>query len=370
VLRNFRNIPGSFLNRKVVIIESDDWGSIRMPSKPIYDSLKKAGIDIETGDNYRYNKYDTLASSDDLELLFDVLSAVKDKTGRPAVITPMSLVANPDFIKIKESRFQDYFYEPFTETLKRQKGCENSFKLWEEGINKRLFVPQFHGREHLNVNVWLRDLQENDLNALIAFDHGTWGFNNCNAHKIFYQAAFELNDPAEIAYHRSVIKDGLQLFEKLHGYKARYFVPPNGPVNNGLLETASENGIKYVLGSGIQRESMGNGKVRKHIHWLGQKTKYGQHYILRNCSFEPSLETKDWVDSCMDEIKTAFKWRKPAIISSHRVNFIGELYPENRDRGLRQLKLLLDSVVKTWPDVEFMTSNELGDLIAGQKSEG
>jgi hypothetical protein len=79
--------------------------------------------------------------------------------------------------------------------------------------------------------------------------------------------------------------------------------------------------------------------------------------------FEPSREGTHLVDTCLKEIDTSFRWNKPAIISSHRVSFVGALYPENRDNGLRQLSELLKGIVKHWPDVEFMTTEELGALM-------
>ena len=67
------------------------------------------------------------------------------------------------------------------------------------------------------------------------------------------------------------------------------------------------------------------------------------------------------------EIDIAFKWRKPATISSHRVNYIGWLNKQNRKHGLQKLDELLAQIIKYWPDVEFMTSEELGDLISKNK---
>jgi hypothetical protein len=367
IRRNLSNLPGWSTTRKIAVIESDDWGSIRMPSTETYESLREKGIDIESGDNFRFNKYDSLATSHDLELLFDTLSKVKDKTGRAAVFTPVSIVANPDFEKIKKSGFEEYFYEPFAKTLKRIRGCESSFRLWEEGINNRLFVPQFHGREHLNVQVWMRALRDNDNETHVAFDHGIWGYNNINPHGIFYNAAFHPDNPEELEYHKHVISDGLKVFYELLGYKAEYFVPPNGPVNNLLFKTASENGIRYISASKIQNETLGNGITKKHFHWTGQKTSYGQYCLTRNCFFEPSADNHDWVSSCLNDINTAFRWGKAAVVSSHRVNYIGALYPENRDRGLRELKSLLREMVNRWPDLEFMTSKELGDLISAER---
>ena len=67
-------------------------------------------------------------------------------------------MTNPDFRKIAQSGFQDYYYELFTETLKRYYPNDNVFSVWQEGITARLFQPQFHGREHVNVQMWLEYL--------------------------------------------------------------------------------------------------------------------------------------------------------------------------------------------------------------------
>jgi hypothetical protein len=363
LMRNLSNLPGWRSNRKIIVIESDDWGSIRMPSKRAYEELKLKGIDLDSGDSYRYNQNDTLASHDDLAALYEVLFKFKDKDGHHPVITAVSLVANPDFDKIKSGNFNQYYYEPFTETLKKYER-ENAFDLWQEGIKKHLFVPQFHGREHMNVQVWMNALRANDPETRLAFDHNCWGFNNKHPHNISYQAAFDLNTPDELDYQHHIIADGLQLFEKLHGYKATFFVPPNGPFNNALEKIASENGIKWMSASKIQWEALGNGQTKKVLHWLGQKNKYDQRYITRNCFFEPSDKSKDWVDSCMSDIAIAFKWHKPAVISSHRVNYIGSLDPSNRSHGLDQLEKLIRQIVRKWSDAEFMTSVELGNLLS------
>lgn len=367
LLRNFSNLPGWSTNRKIVVFESDDWGSIRMSSNATRELLIKKGVDLLSGDSYRYNMYDTLATDNDLSALFDILSLIKDKNGNSCVFTPISLVANPDFEKIKASNFEKYYFEPFTITMKRSHGCEKSFELWQEGVKKRLFVPQFHGREHLNVQVWLKALQNNDKHTRIAFDYGVWGFNNILPSGVSYQAAFDLDQPNEIEYQKEVITSGLELFEKLHSYKASVFVPPNGPFNETLEKTAFNGGIQFMSAAKIHLEPHGNKKIKKRFHYMGQKNKYGQRYITRNCFFEPSQSGKDWVDSCLNDIQIAFRWHKPVVISSHRVNYIGALDPGNRDRGLMQLKQLLQTIVKRWPNVEFMTSAELGDLMSQSK---
>ncbi len=365
VFRNLSNLPGWRTKRKIIVIESDDWGSIRMPSTTIFNELT-ASMDLKGSDSLRYNKNDTLASSEDLSALYDTLFSFKDYNKNNPVFTAISVVANPDFYKIESSDFTNYYYEPFTATLENY-GYADAYDLWLEGINNKLFIPQFHGREHLNVAVWMEALKNNDAQTMLAFSKGLWGYNNSNQFNIMYQAAFDLSNPKEVAYHHDIIVDGLRIFEDLFGYKASYFVPPNGSFNNQLEETAAEAGIRYMSAAKLQHEALGKGKTRKVFHYLGQKNKYQQTYITRNAFFEPSQDGKDWVNSCLSDIEIAFKWNKPAIISTHRVNYIGVLNEKNRTNGLNQLNELLSIILKKWPEVEFMTSVELGDLISKRR---
>lgn len=364
IIKNLANLPGWRTNRKIIVIESDDWGSIRMSSKKAYQELEQAGIVLNKGYGARYNKYDTLASKQDLESLFEVLTSVKDKHGNHAKITALSLVANPDFHKIKENGFTKYIYEPFTTTLEKYHRAD-AFTLWKQGFDHNIFVPEFHGREHLNIATWLRALQQRDKEALLAFDHGVWGYNRKNG--MGFQAAFDLEMPEDIAIQKNIVADGLTIFEKIHGRKARFFVPPNGPLSNQLEAIAAQGGIKYMSTPKISSEPLGNGKTKKHYRYIGKKNKYNQTYITRNAFFEPSDSLRDEVNACMAEIELAFKWKKPAVISSHRVNYIGSLDSANSANSLKQLKELLTAIMKKWPDAEFMTSSELGDIITKHK---
>jgi len=365
--KNISNIPGWRTKRHIVVIESDDWGSIRMSSLDNYKRMLAAGM---REDRNHFNTNDGLESNNDLEELFDVLCHFKDSTGRPPVFTGVNVVANPVFDKIKASGYTQYYYEPFTETCKRYPNHEKVYNLIKEGQGKRLFVPIFHGREHLNVQRWLRTLQTGNKSTLLAFECEVTGiYNGINNEPIpDFQAAFDLDTTSDIKYQKDVITSGLDLFEQLYGRRAKYFVPTNGPFNNSLESTLSDAGIRYINTAKSQREPLGNGEYKKNSRYLGKKNHLGQIYLTRNCFFEPSSTespaSRDWVDTCLHEIEIAFRWHKPATISSHRVNYIGWLHPENRERSLTALKLLLSRIIAKWPDVEFMTSEELGDIIS------
>jgi hypothetical protein len=365
ITRTLLNVPGWQTKRKIVVIESDDWGSIRMASKETYNILLKSGYPV---DQCPFNRYDALESNEDLEMLFEVLSSVKDKNGNPAIMTANSVGANPDFEKIKESDFREYYYEPFTETLKHYPKHDSVFDLYKEGIKHRVFYPQFHGREHLNVNRWMNALRRGDKDSRSVFMYNMFSVHtlpkpdNMNE----YMDSLGYDSLSEKAQLDQVLTEGLSLFEKIWGFTSKSFIASCYIWNSDFEKTLFRYGVNYIQGMLIQSEPelIDGRKYKKKYHYQGQKNSLGQRYLVRNAFFEPNEITHfDWVCDCLNRISFAFRWNKPAIISSHRKNYIGYIDPSNRERNLRLLKILITEILHRWPEVEFMTSDQLGDLM-------
>ncbi|MBS4058268.1 MAG: hypothetical protein KGZ82_13190 [Bacteroidales bacterium] len=368
ISRNLVNFSGWRTERKIVVIESDDWGSIRMPSFETYQNLLRQGIRV---DKCPYNRNDSLASEDDLSALFDVLSRFNDKNGNHPVITANTVVANPDFEKIRQSNYMDYHYEPFTETLKKIPVCYNALELWKQGMDYNIFHPQFHGREHVNILLWMKLLQSNTKIFRIAFDYGLWGLGKeiVDTGKINIQSAYDTLIKEDILFQKDILKEGLILFEQVFGFKSKSFIANNYIWDDKLNKTLSEGGVSILQGMKYQISPIYRNKSRRLIkHKTGEFNTLNQVYLVRNCHFEPSVfpET-DSVISCMNDINNAFIWHKPAIISSHRLNFIGSIIESNRTRNLKFLDQLLQKIIIKWPNVEFKTSVELGNLIESQR---
>lgn len=368
MLRRFKkhliNLPGWHTRRRIVVLESDDWGSVRTSSKQALKALAEAGVAV---DACHYTQHDCLAGSDDLEAIFSVLGKHKFKDNQPAKITANCLVANPCFEKIRESEFQEYFAEDFRQTLARNPAHAHSFQIWQEGMDAGLMKPQSHGREHLNLSRWMKALRSGDKITKLAFDHNMFGISS---HIIpqargSFLAAFD-GAPGEIIYdHKEIVQEALLSFQRIFGFKSKSFIAPNYVWGREIEYALHNEGVSYIQSSTAQRlPAAGHEKNKLVRHYTGQKNALQQRYLVRNCMFEPASNLmKDWVDSCLKEIAIAFQWKKPAIISTHRVNYIGQLDVRNRDRGLVQLDALLRQIGKLWPDVEFMSSDELGDEI-------
>jgi predicted deacetylase len=358
-LHNHKNNIFSWkTKRKIVVIESDDWGSIRMSGKTEFQNLLKAGVAV---DKSHYNIFDGLERNADLEGLYEVLRRHKDKTGRHPVITGANIVANPHFDKIKEADYKEYFVEPVTDTYQRYGENHNRVaQLYKEGIKERLFVPAFHGREHLSVSRWLTALQNGNKQVIQGFENQVTGMP-CG---FDLQAAFAVDRTSDIPKHQEIIREGLNLFSDIFGFRTKYFIPPNGPFNASSYAFLKEQGISFLNSRKRMILPDEHGNLVKDFRYCGMKNKFGQYYFVRNCFFEPSSsDSINHIDDCLSQIKTAFLWRNPAIISTHRVNYIGWLVQENRDKGLSQLNELLTKIIKSWPDVEFLTTEELGELI-------
>lgn len=366
LLLNAKNIIGWKTNRKIIVFSVDDYGNVRLDSKEAREKMDATGMKIFS----RFDALDTLETKQDLEQLFEVLSSVKDKTGRHAVFTPYSLPCNIDFEKMEAEDFQQYHFELLPETYKKLEikdpnAYKGTWELWQEGISRGLMKPQFHGREHLNLTVFNDKLKNRDTELLTALKNRSYtSISDDDYPTMSSTAAFDFWDIKENEAFIPMIEEGLICFENVYGYKSNYFTPPVYNIHHSLFKTLYNNGVKYIDLGLIRKEHQGFNNYKTEFNHTG-KTKDGLTIMVRNIVFEPTEDRGiDWVDFTMKQIETAFRWKRPAIISSHRVNFCGHIEEMNREKGLLTLKKLLENIVTKWPDVEFMAADELGDLVS------
>jgi hypothetical protein len=363
IKNNIQNIPGKKLNRRLVVFESDDWGSVRIPSKKVMQQLADAGIAVHTNP---FNYLDALESETDLNSLFELLTRFKDHLGNHPVITANCIVANPDFEQIKKNNFQTYYWESVLNSYAKNPGCTKSYQNFKHGMEAGVIWPQFHGREHVNIQQWLTSLQQGNIGILKAFDLGVFGidFKNNFSIRNNFMAAFDFNTESESAAKEQIVKEGLDEFEKIYNLRSHSFIAPCYVWHKDLEPVLKKYGVKYLQGINYQfSPEIGKDQYRRILHTQGQKNKIGQRYFFRNAFFEPSLNRNfNWVDDCMKRIKTAFFWGKPAIIGTHRINFIGSIDEGNRRKTHELMNTLLTKIMHTWKDVEFTTSDRLGDL--------
>ncbi len=370
LINNLKNSIGWKTKRKIVVFSVDDYGNVRLHSKEARAKLDQAGLKVYS----RFDLFDTLETKQDLEQLYAVLDSVKDKNGRSAVFTPFSLPCNIDFEKMEADNFQKYYFEnlpiTYSKLAKEQpEAYRGAWELWQEGIAKGFLKPQFHGREHLNLFVFNDKLEKRDPELLTALQNKSYTSISDEDYPTMSSTAaldfWDVNDNEKL---KPILVEGLQLFKEVFGYPSNYFTPPVYQIHQSLFSTLKENGSKYIDLGLVRKEHQGQDSYKTSFNYIGKKTKEGLTIMVRNIVFEPTEDRGlDWVTFTMKQIERAFRWNKPAIISSHRVNFCGHIDPKNRAMGLQTLQKLLQEIVKKWPEVEFMAADELGDYLTNQR---
>jgi hypothetical protein len=359
VIKNYINFRGWKTNRKIVVIESDDWGSVRMESEA---ALKKLN-DIYSGRSIsEFAKLDGLERTEDLELLFEVLLKYKDYRGNHPVITALALTSNPDFQNIKTSNFE-YHSELITETYIKYNE-KNLFELWKkEGIVNNLLFPQFHGKEHLHPDRYMARIADvNDVEYHAFLNNSIVGRGKGTSRKHNFMAAFEYHNEQDKINIEKRTAEGLKEFENLFGFKSKSFCPSQSVYGDHLYDVLKNNGVLAIqAGQQFRPEKLSLKKVN---HYWGDQTSNGLIFTRRNCTFETYKGNQiDHIGDCLNEIEIAFKWGKPAVINSHRINFSSRISTIIRDKTLVDLDILFKSILKKWPDAEFLNSAELADFI-------
>lgn len=354
-IRDFRT------SRHIVVFESDDWGSIRMSNKNDWDELLKMGYAV---DKRPYERFDTLESAEDLEALFEVLGKHKDSKGNHPVITANMLMANPDFEKIEKSNYQEYYFEPIANTYNRYYGSAKVLDLMRQGIDEGMFMPQSHGREHFNVTQWMKGLQSGDEDLLTAFKFGMCGIAP-KAHpeegNKLMNALLAGNDEEQKRIDE-IVAEGLGLFKDLWGFQSKTFVAPCYLWNEKTEKVLSANGVKLIQTS---RTSKPFSKSPSRYFYSGRQNKLGMVYSIRNCQFEPATnEDSKNVDVLMKQIDRSFAQNKIAVFSTHRINYVGGIDKKNQMRTSRVLDEFLTQLLCKYPNVEFMSSDKLIDILS------
>ena len=351
-------------DKKIVVIESDDWGSIRTSNKKAYDTL------LQDGYNMSKSPYtlDALESNEDLNKLYSVLNSVKDSQGNPACFTANMIMANPDFIAIEKNNFSKFVYETVDKTLNKYKGREKVRDLWKYGMKTKVFSPQLHAREHVRYLDWMKALKENDDEARKTFQLGMCGVPRVvskNGQSYFHPPYVD----DEILNEHNVdlnqlISEGAELFKEEFGFYSKTTIAPNCGWTSSCEKIWKDNNIEFIQGGYLQEHHYAN-KPKYIAHYLGEKSKTeGLTYLVRNCTFEPSTSNDyNYWKGTFKQVENAFNKKTPALISSHRVNFVGSIDKNNRENGLAQLNKLLSEIIKKWPDVFFLNSVELTEHI-------
>ena len=359
-----KNSFGWKTNRKVIVFSVDDYGVVRVSSKAALQAALESGV---RPDN-RFDRLDALENRDDIEGMMETLGSVKDSKNRSAVMSAFLTPMNLDYEKFQTPKAIPL--EPLDVTFQKLQETDPSaytgaWSAWKMAVKRGLFYPAFHGCQHWNSSAF-REFSSRDpdlFDFVLKQRSYAWVPESVES-TIRPMQGCAANSPEQLEEVRHELSMGIDAFTNLFGRAPVYFNAPGGNEPLSLHAWLASKGLRFIdVPRAMKRMNPGVFKTKR-FFYTGAKGDSGQTYIVRNVVFEPTSEQgRASVDQALSQIDAAFKMRRAAVISSHRVNFAGHIEKQNRETGLASLKELLERIVSKWPDVEFISAEELGRCI-------
>ena len=330
----------------VVVLESDDWGMTR-------DAIEGKGLEEYGSARIRgEEKTETLR---DLEHIYNVLESYQFMEGRPTTFVANFITANPDYEAIKASGYKEYHEIPIGEMPELR-------EKWQEGVQRRVFHAQYHGRLHFWYEHWLKDLQDDFLISRKMLDMELNGgitlfeeYGNRYHSEYVNWVDGSVRPPEELL---EWVKTGHDYFVELFGFKSLSTVSPHYVFSQHATRVFSQLGIKYLQATHLQNTVDSDGNVIDTQYPLGYQSQHGVTFLARNVNFNPRPKMEHHhMEPALKQILQRFDDKVPAVVDTHRINFVASWGRSGSD----QLGELLEKLKPYNPLV--LSSVELGEAI-------
>lgn len=362
-----KNLIGWRTKRKIIVFVIDDYGNVRLHSKKSRDKL-----DAKSLVPSRFDLYDSMETREDLERLFDLLQSVKNLRSKNPKLTFYAVPCNLDFEEIIKENYERLHFEELPVTFDKLSyydpiNYEGTWRLWNEGLSYGLFEVQFHGREHFNVNQLDVKLRERDFSLLNSIDNRSLAFISSSKYPtIEWSSSFSFWDPLqEKNRFDEILTAGISKFSEVFKNSPIAFTPPGQELPMEIESSLNRYGFLTFDKPFYRNRHIGFGKRSKEFSFTRYDRKNKIVIMVRNVFFEPTNRQGDHVGNALNQIKAAFALNRPAVISSHRVNYGTYIDMNNGLKGLKSLRELILGIIDQWPSVEFLFVSELTGLING-----
>jgi hypothetical protein len=245
--------------------------------------------------------------------------------------------------------------------------CGALLETMRSGAGDGVFALQLHGMEHYWPPALLRAAQQDD--GLRAWLTGE-AFPPCEVLPPALQsrwvdgARLPSQPLAEAEIHQAVAEE-TAAWRDVFGQLPRVVVPPTF-VWTGEVEAAwRAAGVAVIITPGRRytaRDAAGRPAAVDATLYSGQGAGGGACYLVRDIYFEPLLGHR--AAGVLEAAATRFSLGRPALLETHRSNFIGD--EAQCRQSLGQLQELLDAALRRWPGLAFLSPDTLARLYREQ----
>ena len=341
---------------KAVVLESDDWGLCAWaPDREAWQALAETPA-FRSRAGRRYGG-STLESASDVKALADLLLGFRGGDGAPPVWQANTVMANPDFPRLAAS-LRDASALPLVELPDTPPRWSRP-GLWNEVWRARdagVWTLELHGLHHLPESAWLAALRRGDDDARKALaEHSPV----C----VGVEASGEY-DPSEPPENRSRdLERAMACFRALTGRAPRSFCPPDYRWDERLEADAERHGVTTFQGKAEQAASPFPQLRRMLIGLRWPHARGARFYMPPRIAFEPcgpgEGRARAAVEKALRMVRVAWKRARPAVLSSHRLNY-AHLDPAWSQAGREALRALLGALCNE--GATFLTDAEVRSL--------
>ena len=316
----------------VLIIESDDWG---------------AG---------------PLAQADALRHLSALLQRVRDRSGRPALMTLGVILEVPDGPRIAASNCTEYHALPLTDPR-----FDDVRAAMADGIAAGVFAPQLHGQCHYwppamlaaartddRVRAWLTAPEPAATEGLPSPQQSRW----VDASTLPSRAL----DPAVIE--QAVAREAAD-FEASFGQAPRVAVATTFVWNDAVEAAWAQAGVEAVITPGRRatcRNAAGQPGCVDATMLTGERSLAGQTWLVRDIYFEPALGHPP--QRLADGLAARTRQGRACLVETHRFNFL-----QVGEASLAALETGLKAALAACPNLRFVSPLELARALQARDPE-
>jgi hypothetical protein len=363
-------------SRKVIVFESDDWGScFAFPSLAVYELRRRTLQGNGTEKIWDDLPKTTLEDPDDMERLFRVLERYKGRDGRPARFQANYVMANPSAKVVNGSlaKYQMVSLPEVPEGWAKRDIIEKS----KEGVRRGVWHREFHGYAHVNYRRHEADLRNGEGNAYPREFRKEWYcWMKSNQPKFssvqeYYNELGEWSSNLSYGEQLRDIREGLAIFKSVFGENPRSVVAPFYIWQGKTERALGKMDVRVIQGKNRQYNVLGmrnradslDERIADNLwpHAMGNfNRKWRIRYLHRNVDFEPGENPSAWFRA-YEEIRAAWRRGEPAIVSTHRINYV-DFEKQTVEANLEQLDRLLACIRQNDPEAVYLIDWEVAQL--------
>jgi hypothetical protein len=307
----------------ILIIESDDWG---------------AG---------------PLEQAEALRKISTVLHGIRDRTGRPVVMTLGVILEVPDGPRIAAGDCREYHALPLSDPR-----FDDVRAAMQEGTAAGVFAPQLHGQCHYwppavmaaaktdpAVRAWLTTPEPAATEQLPSHLQSRWVDAS-----VLPSRALNADDVRQALAHEA------SAYEALFGAKPQVAVATTFVWNDVVEAAWSKAGIEVIITPGRRaagRNAAGAPDFADKSMLTGERSLSGETYLVRDVYFEPTLGHAP--QRLVEGLQARTRQGRACLVETHRFNFLRAL-----DESLSALRTALEAAGDAVPSLRFVTPLELG----------